>query len=82
MSEEVQPNIHDRWLHKNNNAEICVKCGDTQSIDARYRDHHAGVPDSVCSSDIIWSYAYEKNQEYRKTPFWQDTRIATQESER
>lgn len=72
-------NIHDRWMHKDGNDEICVKCGDIQSIDTLYNNYHASVPDTVCSSAVVWTHAYEKNQDYTKMPFWCETKIAAEE---
>jgi len=73
-------NDHDRWGHKNGNDQICVKCGDTISIETMCANWDAGVPDTECSSDIVWTPEYERNQAYAKAPFWHETKIAVQEA--
>jgi len=75
----IDANHHDRWGHKNGNAQICVKCGDIASIDTLYDNYHANVPDTSCPSGILWTPEYERQQGYTKAPFWHETQIAAQE---
>jgi len=73
-------NHHDRWGRKVGNDQICVKCGDVKSVETLYNNYRAGVPDTECPSDIVWTPEYERSQGYTKAPFWQETKIAEQES--